>query len=205
VVDDLAAPDESSSPPPPEKLMDETDTHTQDGSTSAPSARRPALRGRRRIVALAVGVSVLAGAGAWAATQTLSGETKAGDGVRRTDITSLTERMPALAIGQSAVWYSGWMEGRGEAEDQPAPTWMDAVVTLPEGRAGDLASAYTTAPARERPDVVDDLDGDVPVGELQTSMALDRALSTEYWHATAYLSVETDQLVLVVEGQTATP
>lgn len=184
--------------------MDETHTYTQDGSTSASSARRPALRGRRRLVALAVGVSVLAGAGAWAATQTLSGEAKAGDGVRRTDITSLTERMPALAIGQSAVWYSGWMEGR-KAVDQPAPTWMDAVVTLPEGRAEALASAYTTAPARERPDVVDDLVGDVPVGELQTSSALDGALSTEYWHATAYLSVETDQLVLVVEGQTAAP
>lgn len=184
--------------------MDDTDTPTQDGSTSVPSTRRPALRGRRRIVALAVTVSVLAGAGAWAAAQTLSGETKAGDGVRRTDITSLTERMPALAIGQSAVWYSGWMEGL-EAEDQPAPTWMDAVVVLPEGRAEDLASAYTTAPARERPDVVDDLDADVPGGELQTSTALDRALSTEYWHATAYLSVETDQLVLVVQGQTAAP
>jgi len=186
--------------------MDETHTQTptQDGQATAPAGRRPALPGRRRLVALATVAAVLVGAGVWAAAQTMSGESKEGDGVRRTDLTSLTDRMPALAIGRSAVWYSGWVEGQTDA-DQPAPTWMDAVVTLPEGRADDLAAAYSTGPARERPDVVDELVGDVPLGELQTSLALDRAVSTPYWHATAYLSVETDQLVLVVQGRTAAP
>jgi len=74
-------------------------------------------------------------------------------------------------------------------------------VTLPEGRAADLASAYSTAPATRSPEVVDDLAGDVPTGELQSSVALDNALSTPYWHASAYLSVETDEIVLVVEGR----
>lgn len=186
--------------------MDEIDTQTptQDGQAAAPAGRRVALPGRRRLIALAVVASVLTGAGVWAAAHSLSGETKAGDGVRRTDLTSLTDRMPALAIGQSAVWYSGWLEGQTAAE-QPAPTWMDAVVTLPEGRAEDLAAAYSTGHARERPDVVDELEDDVPLGDLQTSLALDSALSTEYWHATAYLSVETDELVLVVQGRTDEP
>lgn len=187
--------------------MDETDTetHAQDGTVSAPTGRRRAtLPAGPRLLALALVVAVLAAAGVWTAAQSMSGATKAGDGVRRTDLTSLTDRMPTLAVGRSAVWYSGWMEGQTTA-DEPTPTWMDAVVRLPEGRAGDLASAYNTVPASDRPEVVGELEEDVPLGELRTSEALDRALSTEYWHATAYLSVASDTLVLVVEGRTETP
>ena len=181
--------------------MDQTrDTTTQPAPTDETPGRRRAVPAGRRLVVLSLALAVVTAGSLWVTLQTASSAEKAGDGVRRTDITSLTERMPALAIGRTAVWYSGWMDGEKHA-DEPVPTWMDAVVTLPEGRAADLASAYRTAPATRSPEVVDDLESDVPTGELQSSVALDNALSTPYWHASAYLSVETDQIVLVVEGR----
>lgn len=176
------------------------DTTTQPDPTDAATGRRWVMPAGRRLVVLSLALAVVTAGSLWVTMQTASSTDKAGDGVRRTDITSLTERMPALAIGQTAVWYSGWMDGQDPA-DAPVPTWMDAVVTLPEGRAADLASAYSTGPVADGPDVVDDLGADVPTGELQTSQALDNALSTPYWHASAYLSVETDEIVLVVEGR----
>lgn len=182
--------------------MDHThETTTQPTPTREATGRRRVLPAGRRLVVLSLALAVVTAGSLWVTLQTASSADKAGDGVRRTDITSLTERMPALAIGQTAVWYSGWMDGQTKPSDEPVPTWMDAVVTLPEGRAADLASAYSTAPATHSPDVVDDLAGDVPPGELQSSVALDNALSTPYWHASAYLSVETDEIVLVVEGR----
>ena len=181
--------------------MDQTrDTTTQPAPTDETPRRRWAVPAGRRLVVLSLALAVVTAGSLWVTLQTASSAEKAGDGVRRTDITSLTERMPALAIGRTAVWYSGWMNGQ-KAADEPVPTWMDAVVTLPEGRAADLASAYSTAPVTRSPEVVDDLTGDVPTGELQSSVALDNALSTPYWHASAYLSVETDEIVLVVEGR----
>ena len=181
--------------------MDQThDTTTQPQPTDEAPGRRWAMPAGRRLVVVSLALAVVAAGSLWVTLQTASSSDKAGDGVRRTDITSLTERMPALAIGRTAVWYSGWMDGQ-KAADEPVPTWMDAVVALPEGRAADLATAYSTAPTTQSPDVVDDLEGDVPSGELQSSVALDNALSTPYWHASAYLSVETDEIVLVVEGR----
>lgn len=182
--------------------MDETDidSSTHPDRSSETPGRHWALPRSRRLVALSLLVAVLAAGGTWMAARSMSSADKAGDGVRRTDITSLSERMPALAIGKTAVWYSGWMAGQGAA-DEPVATWMDAVVTLPEGRAADLAEAYGTTTATDPPEVVEDLAADVPAGELQTSEALDAALSTPYWHASAYLSVPADQLVLVVEGR----
>lgn len=181
--------------------MDQTrDTITQPEPTDEAPGRGWAMPGGRRLMVLSLALAVVTAGSLWVTMQTASSTDKAGDGVRRTDITSLTERMPALAIGRTAVWYSGWMDGQ-KAADEPVPTWMDAVVTLPEGRAADLASAYSTAPVTEAPDVVDDLAADVPTGELQTSQSLDNAFSTPYWHASAYLSVETDEVVLVVEGR----
>ena len=186
--------------------MDETDT---DSTTRPDQSSTPAGRGwtppwSRRLVTLSLVAAVLAVGGTWVATHPMSSADKAGDGVRRTDLTSLSERMPALAIGRAAVWYSGWMAGQSTA-DEPMATWMDAVVTLPGGRAADLAEAYSTAVATDPPDVVADLVTDVPDGTLQTSEALDDALSTPYWHASAYLSVPADQLVLVVEGRSTAP
>lgn len=181
--------------------MDHTrDTTTLPDPTDEALGRRRAIPGGRRLVVLSLALAVVTAGSLWVTMQTAPSTDKAGDGVRRTDITSLTERMPALAIGRTAVWYSGWMDGQ-KAADEPVPTWMDAVVTLPEGRAADLASAYSTAAVTDAPDVVDDLADDVPTGELQTSQSLDNAFSTPYWHASAYLSVETDEIVLVVEGR----
>ena len=124
---------------------------------------------------------------------------KAGDGTERHDLEPLTSRIGALTGVPSATWYSGTL-GDPSAPG-PSTYWIDAVVQLPAGVAEDLAASLDLSPAQDAPDVVPALAGDLPAGELLSGPELDAAFSADGWYSTAYLSVASEELVLVVVGE----
>lgn len=125
--------------------------------------------------------------------------TKSGDGVQRTDAEPLTSRVPALTGVRSVTWYSGTL---GDA-DVPGPSlyWIDAVVTLPDGVAGELRDTLDLTATTTPPPVVDALVPHLPAGALLTGPELDEAFSAGGWRSTAFLSSTTDELVLVIVGE----
>jgi hypothetical protein len=146
----------------------------------------------RIVLAVAVVASLVSCAGEPSAT-------KSGTGELRTDLDPLVKRFPVLSGTEQANWMSGTF---GDPRTPgPSTYWIDAVVTLPSGRAAELRASYAPARTSAVPDVVDGLRDRLPPGPFLAGAALDEAFAQEDWSASAYLDERTDQLVLVARGE----
>ena len=123
---------------------------------------------------------------------------KNGTGEVRTDLEPLTKRFSALGTPVAATWLSGTV---GD-DDVPGPStyWIDAVVRLTPDAASALR-AHSPAPTSETPAVEDGVRSALPSGGLLRSDALDAAFAQGSFRAKAYLSADSDTVVLVALGQ----
>ncbi|PRC41838.1 hypothetical protein C6A85_000000113570 [Mycobacterium sp. ITM-2017-0098] len=112
----------------------------------------------------------------------------------RSDTEPLTTRFPAIGTPDAVTWVT-W---NSASSDVPGPTtyWIDAVVTLPPQTTTALVTTFQPAADGKTPSVHDMLRSAVPPRPFLTGTALDAALSTSGWVASAYLDRERNQLVL---------
>jgi|SRR6478735_153593 len=128
---------------------------------------------------------------------TVSATTKTGTGEVRHDLDPLTKRFTALGAPVSATWMSGTLGGEAPG---PSTYWIDAVVRLTPDAASALR-AHSPAPTSETPAVEDGVRSALPSGGLLRSDALDAAFAQGSFRAKAYLSADSDTVVLVALGQ----
>jgi hypothetical protein len=123
---------------------------------------------------------------------------KSGTGELRTDLEPLVKRFPTLATATGARWMSGTF-GRA---DTPGPStyWIDAVVVLEASEVERLVSAHAPTATGEQPDVIEELNEQLPHGPFLTGDALDAAFQHEDWRVDSYLARESGELVLVAMG-----
>lgn len=128
---------------------------------------------------------------------TVSSATKTGTGDVRTDLDPLTKRFSALGTPVSATWMSGTLGGSAPG---PSTYWIDAVVRVTPETAATLRAA-SPEPTTETPDVEDGVRPALPSGQLLRSTSLDALFAEGSFRAKAYLSADSDTVVLVALGQ----
>lgn len=167
----------------------------REGTRAGSASVRDVYRIMRIVVVVAVVVSVVSCAG----TSTGEPAVKSGAGELRTDLEPLLKRFPVLSGAEQAYW----MSGRFGDPRVPGPSvyWIDAVITLPPGRAEELRAGYAPARTSTTPDVVAGLRDRLPPGPFLNGAALDEAFAHGSWRASAYLDERSGQLVLVAAGE----
>ncbi len=150
-------------------------------------------------MALVLAASALAGCAEETGPPTYQvDEGKMGDGIAQHDVDMLAERLPVVAAADAVTYYGGWLgtpeTGRVLIPNQTS-MWIDAVVTLPQGLASVIALQWGATPEGD-PTVVGLLDAEVPDCEFLGSYAMDEYFSGPTWFASAWICVETDQVVI---------
>ncbi|MGH3360157.1 MAG: hypothetical protein ACRDO7_15250 [Nocardioidaceae bacterium] len=173
------------------------------GSAAQPGARRG-------LAAAAAVLAIVGIAGCGSDTSSADGRSdqvrndsrpgeKTGSGEVRRDLRPLTKRFGALGVPRQATWMSGTL---GDS-DVPGPSsyWIDAIVTLAPGEAAALERRYAAAETDQRPDVIGDLEAELPEGPLLASERLDEAFSESGFATQAYIDVASDRVILTAKGQ----
>ena len=130
-------------------------------------------------------------------TEQGTGAAKHGDGTVKTNLDSITNRVPGLA-GATAVSWTGGTTGDDRA---PGPTtyWIDAVLDVPAETLSELRTTFETKPV-DAPDLAPALEGVLPEGPFESSFELDKSLSSGDWQVQAYLAPDSNQLVVLILG-----
>lgn len=155
-----------------------------------------------RLRGAVLGMLLMAGAGLGSACGAPQPEAtpapKTGTGELRTDPAPLLERFPVLDGVTDVTWMSGTLGD--DSLPGPSTYWIDAVVTLPPGQAGEWRDSLALTAADEPPEVVPDLADFLPP-DVVTSDELDREFAMAGWQVEAYLEDSGDRLVLVAVGE----
>lgn len=124
---------------------------------------------------------------------------KNGSGAVRSDLRPLTKRFDLLGSPRHATWMSGTL---GQS-DVPGPSsyWIDAIVTLSPADAAALRRRYAAAETDQRPEVIGDLQPELPEGSLLASDRLDGAFSVGGFATRAFIAVSSNEIVLTARGQ----
>ncbi|CAN5879837.1 hypothetical protein BH24ACT15_BH24ACT15_16940 [soil metagenome] len=88
-------------------------------------------------------------------------------------------------------------------DDIPGPSsyWIDAIAHVQPDVADRLRTDLTVEPANESPAVIEPLVEEIPSGVLLTGPELNDAFSESGFMVQAYMSQDSDRVVLVARGQ----
>lgn len=172
--------------------------------THRPTSARAGARAAVALLAVGIALGTTGGCARAAGDEerlvSLANAPKSGSGEVRHDLEPLTSRIPALDGIVEATWFGGTF-GDGDRNPGPSTYWIDAVVTLPPGRADQLRTEMDLPAANRGPQYVADLAPYVPDGAFLTSPELDETFSAGAWDTYAYLTETGDELVLIIVGE----